>query len=51
MSNILKCAKCGSYSLQEKCDCGGKRVNSKPPKFSVEDKYGKYRRMYKYENK
>jgi H/ACA ribonucleoprotein complex subunit 3 len=34
--------------MREKCVvCGGKAVNPKPPKYSVEDKYAKYRRMAK----
>ncbi|MCF7798544.1 RNA-protein complex protein Nop10 [Candidatus Woesearchaeota archaeon] len=44
---ILKCERCFSYGLAETCSCGGKRVFSHPPKFSPEDKYGKYRRMAK----
>ena len=27
--------------------CGEKTVTVKPPKFSLEDRYGKYRRMLK----
>lgn len=45
--HILKCSECNSYGLDEECFCGGKRVNSKPPKFSIEDKYAKYRRIAK----
>ncbi|MFH1506025.1 MAG: nucleolar RNA-binding Nop10p family protein [archaeon] len=45
--HILKCPKCGSYGLSEGCSCGSKRVVPKPPKYSPEDKYGKYRRLYK----
>ena len=47
MSSILKCQKCGSYTLQEKCPkCKGKAINPSPAKFSLEHarKYGKYRR-------
>ncbi|MBR9692591.1 ribosome biogenesis protein [Candidatus Woesearchaeota archaeon] len=44
---ILKCPKCGSYSLKESCDCGEKRISPKPPKWSPEDKYASYRRKYK----
>lgn len=47
MNHILKCPKCGSYSLKPKCDCGGKRAKPKPPKYSPEDKYGEYRRKWK----
>ncbi|NQU98682.1 ribosome biogenesis protein [Candidatus Woesearchaeota archaeon] len=48
MSHILKCDKCGNYGLKENCDCGGKRINPKPQKYSPEDKYGAYRRKTKY---
>ncbi|NIA04322.1 MAG: RNA-protein complex protein Nop10 [Nitrospiraceae bacterium] len=45
---ILKCEKCGNYFLSETCPiCGGKCVTPEPPKFSLEDKYGKYRRIAK----
>lgn len=42
---IRKCKKCGAYSLQKTCVCGGETKTPHPPKFSAEDKYGKYRRM------
>ncbi|MFH1400072.1 MAG: nucleolar RNA-binding Nop10p family protein [Nanoarchaeota archaeon] len=44
---ILKCPSCASYGFSESCPCGGKRGGVKPPKYSPEDKYGKYRRMVK----
>ena len=47
MKHILKCKKCGNYTMNEKCDCGGEAVNVKPAKFSIEDKYGAYRRKVK----
>ena len=47
MRHILKCPKCGSYGLKEECICGVKRIEPKPPKYSVEDKYAKYRREAK----
>jgi len=43
-SVILKCTSCKAYTMQEKCDCGGKAVTPHPPRFSPEDRYGKYRR-------
>ncbi|MBU0666726.1 MAG: RNA-protein complex protein Nop10 [Nanoarchaeota archaeon] len=46
---MLKCQKCHSYSLIKECKCGGVCVNPHPQKYSVEDKYAKYRRMCKYE--
>jgi len=47
MKHILKCAECGSYTLDEACTCGGKALRPQPPKFSPEDKYGSYRRKVK----
>ncbi|MCF7872363.1 ribosome biogenesis protein [Candidatus Woesearchaeota archaeon] len=47
MVSILKCKECGSYGLNAECACGAKRDPVKPPKFSPEDKYAKYRRKYK----
>jgi H/ACA ribonucleoprotein complex subunit 3 len=44
---MLKCIKCATYTLEDKCKCGGKAVSPHPARFSVEDKYGKYRRMAK----
>ncbi|MCA9477933.1 MAG: ribosome biogenesis protein [Nanoarchaeota archaeon] len=46
-SNILKCTTCGSYGMSSECSCGGTRMLCKPPKYSPEDKYAKYRRMAK----
>ena len=42
MKHILKCQKCDKYTLSNKCDCGGKAIENKPPKYSPEDKYGAY---------
>ena len=50
MKHILKCKKCGEYGLRENCLCGGKKVSPAPPKYSPDDKYGKYRREYKKQN-
>ncbi|RLE39624.1 ribosome biogenesis protein [Candidatus Woesearchaeota archaeon] len=47
MRHILKCSKCGGYTLNKKCRCGGIAATIKPPKYSVEDKYAKYRREIK----
>lgn len=45
-----KCNSCGIYTLEDKCPkCGGELNVIYPPKFSIEDKYGKYRRMLKKE--
>lgn len=50
MRHILKCRVCGSYTLKEKCSCGGNAVTTKPPKFSPDDKYASYRREAKRES-
>jgi len=47
---LLKCKECSEYGLpneKSKCiRCGGALVTSKPAKFSLVDKYGKYRLEY-----
>lgn len=50
MRHILKCSKCNKYLLKDKCGCGGKAVSPKPPKYSPEDTYAKYRREAKKED-
>jgi len=46
--HILKCGKCGRYTLKDVCpECGGKAINPKPPKYSPEDRVGEYRRKAK----
>jgi rRNA maturation protein Nop10 len=47
MKHILKCPKCESYGLKEECTCGYKRIEPKPPKYTSEDKYARYRREAK----
>ena len=45
-----KCLNCGIYTLKDACPkCGGKLNVIYPPKFSIQDKYGKYRRILKKE--
>jgi len=45
---MAKCLDCGSYTLKETCpSCKEKTATPHPPKFSPEDKYGKYRRQLK----
>jgi len=42
------CPACGRYTLATTCPvCGEKTRTPHPPKFSPEDRYGKYRRMLK----
>jgi H/ACA ribonucleoprotein complex subunit 3 len=44
---MKKCKSCGEYTLTETCPCGGEVGVIYPPKYSPEDKYGKYRRILK----
>ncbi|MCZ7356010.1 MAG: RNA-protein complex protein Nop10 [Candidatus Methanoperedens sp.] len=47
VSKIRKCA-CGRYTLKEVCPiCGLQTKYSQPARFSLEDRYGKYRRLAK----
>jgi H/ACA ribonucleoprotein complex subunit 3 len=40
------CGSCKAYTLKENCPkCGQKTILPKPPKYSPQDKYGKYRRI------
>ncbi|MCD6513216.1 MAG: RNA-protein complex protein Nop10 [Thermoplasmata archaeon] len=42
------CIKCRRYTLKDICPvCGEKAVKREPPRFSPQDRYGKYRRMLK----
>ncbi|HQE96902.1 MAG TPA: RNA-protein complex protein Nop10 [Methanothrix sp.] len=44
-SKILRCTSCGRYTLRQICPaCGGMAAMTKPPRFSSDDPYGKYRR-------
>lgn len=46
--HILRCTECRRYTMKEKCPaCKAKAQDPKPPKYSPEDKYGKYRRIAK----
>ncbi|RLI33866.1 RNA-protein complex protein Nop10 [Candidatus Bathyarchaeota archaeon] len=49
MGLLKRCIRCGEYTLsQTVCPrCGGELRNPAPPKFSLEDRYGKYRRALK----
>jgi len=49
MRHIMKCPKCEKYTLKE--ECCTQTVTVIPPKYSAEDKYAKYRRQYKEEQK
>lgn len=50
MLHILKCEKCLVYTLKGFCpNCGEKTLSPKPAKFSIEDKWGYWRRKAKKE--
>jgi len=41
---IRKCVKCGQYTLKEICQkCNVETVNPHPAKFSLQDRYARYR--------
>jgi len=45
---MKKCPSCKIYTLKEVCPkCNGKTVSPEPPKYSPENKYGRYRRLLK----
>lgn len=45
---MKKCRLCGEYTIMAECPyCGGDLKEIYPPKYSPEDKYGKYRRLLK----
>lgn len=46
-SRILYCENEGRYTLKDVCADGKKAASSRPQKYSVEDKYAKYRREVK----
>jgi len=49
MKTILyKCPDCGGYTMKHACtSCETVTYPSHPPRFSPEDRWGKYRRMLK----
>ena len=44
MKSMRKCGVCGKYTLQES-HCGQATKNPHPARFSIDDKYAKYRRQ------
>jgi len=45
---MRKCIYCKEYTFKEICPkCNRKTINPEPPKFSPQDKYGKWRRKLK----
>jgi len=50
MTKMRKCPSCGAYTFKEVCPkCNSRTVNPEPPRFSPQDKYGKYRRQMELE--
>ncbi len=47
MKKLKKCSSCGAYTMLEE-HCGKVTRTAHPPKYSPEDKYGKYRRIEKF---
>lgn len=47
---MKKCKTCGIYTMKDECpSCGGDLNVIYPAKYSIKDKYGKYRRKLKKE--
>jgi H/ACA ribonucleoprotein complex subunit 3 len=45
---IRRCGPCGLYTLKDACPkCGAATIMPLPPRYSPEDRYGKYRRQLK----
>ncbi|MDY6776961.1 MAG: RNA-protein complex protein Nop10 [Candidatus Nanohaloarchaea archaeon] len=48
MGKIKKCRNCNTYTLGGECPgCGSEAGEAGPPKFSLPDSYGEYRREMK----
>ena len=46
---MRRCPDCKLYTLKDRCpECGTVSVNTFPPRYSPEDRFGKYRRMTLY---
>ncbi len=46
--HIYKCPSCQQYTVETTCSgCNSATVRPQPPKFSLDDKYAKYRREVK----
>ncbi|HLC72345.1 MAG TPA: nucleolar RNA-binding Nop10p family protein [Candidatus Nanoarchaeia archaeon] len=51
-TEILRCPACQNYTVQSACPkCKESCISTKPAKFSIEDKWGKYRRIAKEQSK
>ena len=44
MRAMRKCVSCGAYAIEAR-HCGEATKSPHPPRFSIDDKYAKYRRM------
>ena len=44
MKRMKRCKVCSKYTLDE-AHCGQETASPHPPKFSIEDRYAKYRRQ------
>lgn len=51
MRKIRKCPACGTYTLSETCSCSIKTILPKPAKYSPEDKFARFRRQAKEEQR
>ncbi len=50
MKSLMRRCSCGRYTLQEACpECGSSVDPLIPPRYSPEDRFGKYRRRAKRE--
>lgn len=45
--HILRCERCNSYTMSEKCKCGGEAFSTKPAKYSPDDKHVELKRKAK----
>ncbi|MGC8644775.1 MAG: RNA-protein complex protein Nop10 [Thermoplasmata archaeon] len=46
---IMRCPKCGRYTMESRCPvCSSQTISSLPPRFSPQDKFGKYRMKMLY---
>jgi H/ACA ribonucleoprotein complex subunit 3 len=50
-SMLRKCIKCETYTLKDTCSCGGEAKTPIPPRFSPDDRLGRYRRIMKQSHK
>ncbi|MBU7004390.1 MAG: RNA-protein complex protein Nop10 [Theionarchaea archaeon] len=48
MKKLKRCKACRKYTLGSSCPhCGERASSPHPPRYSPQDKFGKYRRMLK----